>query len=261
MLEARLQQAALLKKLLDAIKELVTDANFDCNDNGISLQAMDSSHVALVSMLIKSDGFEPYRCDRNIALGINLNALSKVLRCAQNEDLVTLKAEDTPETLNMVFESEKNDRISDYAVKLMDIDQEHLGIPDIEYDATVTMPAAEFQRIIRDLLTLSDSVRIHASKEGVRFSCKGDIGAGSTTLKQHTDLADNDQSIEVSLTQAVSLGFSLKYLAQFTKATPLANRVTLCMSSEVPLLVEYQMESGYLRFYLAPKIGDEEEDE
>ncbi|EEB09016.2 hypothetical protein SJAG_04190 [Schizosaccharomyces japonicus yFS275] len=260
MLEARLQQAALLKKLLDAIKDLVVDANFDCNDSGISLQAMDSSHVALVSMLIKSDGFEPYRCDRNIALGINLNALSKVLRCAQNEDLVTLKAEDTPELLNLVFESEKNDRISDYDIKLMDIDQEHLGIPDIEYDATITMPSAEFQRITRDLLTLSDSVTIHASKEGVRFSCRGDIGNGSTTLKQHTDLSDSDQSIEISLTQAVSLTFSLKYLAQFTKATPLATRVTLSMSSEVPLLVEYKMESGHLRYYLAPKIGEEDEE-
>lgn len=118
---------------------------------------MDNSHVALVAMLLRADGFSPYRCDRNIALGINLNSLTKVLRCAQNEDMITLKAEDTVDSLHLVFESTENDRISEYQIKLMDIDQEHLGIPDTEYSATITLPSAEFQKICRDLSQLSES--------------------------------------------------------------------------------------------------------
>ena len=34
MFEARLQQAQLLKKVLESIKDLVTDANFDCSATG-----------------------------------------------------------------------------------------------------------------------------------------------------------------------------------------------------------------------------------
>lgn len=108
MFEARLKQASLLKKILEAIKELVTDANFDCNSNGISLQAMDSSHVSLVAMLLRSDGFDHYRCDRNLALGINLNSMSKIIKCASNDDSVTLKAEDTGSALTFMFESPSN---------------------------------------------------------------------------------------------------------------------------------------------------------
>lgn len=118
---------------------------------------MDNSHVALVAMQLKTDAFSPYRCDRNIALGINLASLQKVLRAAQNDDLLTLKADDAPDVLNLIFENSENDRISEYDIKLMDIDQEHLGIPDTEYAATVTMPSAEFQRICRDLSLLSES--------------------------------------------------------------------------------------------------------
>jgi proliferating cell nuclear antigen len=33
---------------------------------------MDSSHVALVSLVMRSEGFESYRCDRNMSLGISL---------------------------------------------------------------------------------------------------------------------------------------------------------------------------------------------
>lgn len=118
---------------------------------------MDNSHVALVSMLLRSEAFEPFRCDRNIALGINLGSLTKVLRAAGSEDILTLKAEDAPDVVNLVFENSGSDRISEYDIKLMDIDQEHLGIPETEYAATITMPSAEFQRICRDLSALSES--------------------------------------------------------------------------------------------------------
>jgi proliferating cell nuclear antigen len=143
--------------VVDAIKDLVQDCNFDCNDSGIALQAMDNSHVALVSMALKAESFQPYRCDRNIALGLNLTSLTKVLRAAQNEDMLTLRAEDAPDSLNLVFESKADDRISEYDLKLMDIDQEHLGIPETEYAATITLPSSEFRRICTDLMALSES--------------------------------------------------------------------------------------------------------
>lgn len=137
------------------------DCNFDCNDSGIALQAMDNSHVALVSMLLKAEAFSPFRCDRNIALGINLSSLAKILRAAQASDILTVKAEDAPDVVNLVFESSEKDRISEYDLKLMDIDQEHLGIPDTEYAASITMPSVEFQRICRDLQNISESGRSH----------------------------------------------------------------------------------------------------
>ena len=56
-------------QVVEAIKDLIEDANFDCNSAGFSLQAMDSSHVSLVSLSLRSDGFEHYRCDRNVSMG------------------------------------------------------------------------------------------------------------------------------------------------------------------------------------------------
>ena len=72
MFEARLAQGNLLKKVIEAVKDLLSEATWDCNSSGISLQAMDGSHVSLVSMMLRSDGFDTYRCDRNLSIGINL---------------------------------------------------------------------------------------------------------------------------------------------------------------------------------------------
>lgn len=72
MFEARLVQGSVLKKVLEALKDLITEACWDLGSGGISLQSMDSSHVSLVQLTLRSEGFDTYRCDRNIAMGVNL---------------------------------------------------------------------------------------------------------------------------------------------------------------------------------------------
>ncbi len=57
MFEAKFQEAKIFKNIVDAIKELVKNVNLDMNSGGISLQAMDSSHVALVSLQLNEGGF------------------------------------------------------------------------------------------------------------------------------------------------------------------------------------------------------------
>jgi proliferating cell nuclear antigen len=362
MLEATLNEAATLKRLLDAVKELVQDANFECNESGINLQAMDNSHVALVSVKLHSDGFALYRCDRPIPLGVNLGSLTKVLKCAKDDDKCTLKATDDGDVLSLKYEANNADRVAEYDMKLMDIDADTLGIPDTEYDARVTMVASEFTRIVRDLMSLGESVRIEVSKEGVRFASDGEAAQGNILLKQ-TDAAreryenygkddeeddvkeDSDEEekpkkakkkekekvkkeegaddedeemanaeedeaefkaksededegegeeevsdsekkkrkraaassskakkkakktvessgeggggVHIEMTQHVNLTFSLKYLVNFSKSASLCDTVQLMLKNDVPLLVSYTFGQGYIRYYLAPKIGDE----
>lgn len=48
MFEARLQQASLLKKLLEAIKDVIDHANFDCSSDGMSLQVCTHSYYTIM---------------------------------------------------------------------------------------------------------------------------------------------------------------------------------------------------------------------
>jgi proliferating cell nuclear antigen len=257
MFEARLEEGNLLKKILEAVKDLVTDANIDCNPSSISLQAMDSAHVSLVSFLLHAEGFDPYRCDRNLSLGISLGSLSKILKCAGNEDTITIRAGDNGDSATFVFESPSGVRTAEYQLKLMDIDSEHLGIPHQDYDAVVIMSSAEFQRICRDLATIGESVQISINKEAIKFSVKGELGSGTVRLQNGSSIDKEDEATSIILQNPVSLTFALRYLNFFTKATPLSNTVTLSMSKDAPLLLEYKIAAGYVRYYLAPKIEEE----
>jgi len=260
MLELRLVQGSLLKKVLESIKDLVTDANFDCSTTGFSLQAMDSSHVALVALLLRSEGFEHYRCDRNISMGMNLTSMAKMLKCAGNDDIITIKADDGGDSVTFMFESPNQERISDFEMKLMDIDSEHLGIPETEYEAIVRMPSGEFARICKDLSTIGDTVVISVTKEGVKFSTGGDIGSANIVCRQNTSVDKEEDKTVVEMQEPVTLTFALRYLNSFTKATPLSSTVTLSMSKELPVAVEYKIaDMGHIRFYLAPKIEEDDD--
>ena len=107
MFEAKLKEALVLKKIIDAIKDLVTDVNIDATPSGISLQAMDSSHVALVSLQLNAEGFEFYRADRAMTLGVSITNLAKVLKLASNEDKIILRAEEEASSLNIIFENKR----------------------------------------------------------------------------------------------------------------------------------------------------------
>ena len=70
-------------------------------------------------------------------------------RCAANDDIITVKAQDQGDTVTFMFESPNQEKVSDYEMKLMNLDQEHLGIPETDYSAVIKMPSGEFQRVVR----------------------------------------------------------------------------------------------------------------
>mmetsp|Transcript_33762 Transcript_33762/g.49577 ORF Transcript_33762/g.49577 Transcript_33762/m.49577 type:complete len:260 (-) Transcript_33762:433-1212(-) len=259
MFEARLVQGRVFKQLIDALKDLVQDCNIDVSEDEMSIQAMDSSHVSLVGVSLLAKGFDHYRCDRQISLGFNSANMAKILKCAGNDDIITLKAEDSAENLTLMFESPKQDRIADFELKLMDIDSEQLGIPDTEYKATVKMPSGEFQRIVRDMQVLGDTCTISVTKEGVRFSVSGDLGTGNVLVRSNGVADKDEEQVLIDMDEPVELTFALRYLNFFTKATGLGPTVVISMSPEVPIVVEYPIEEvGHIKYYLAPKIDENE---
>jgi len=254
-LRCKLEDADQFKKIVNAIKELCVDCNFECTSEGIECQCMDNSHVALVSLSLASSGFLEYECEDTITLGLNLNNMAKILNCSNSKDSMTIEATDT-ETVKIHFENQAEDRASSFELKMFDIDTEHLGIPETEYKCDVSLPSSDFSRICRDLMTIGDAVTINASKSGVQFEVNGDIGKANLCLRQNETM--DEKGVKIELAEPVVQQFALRYLTMFSKSSNISDRVTLSMSPEVPLQVDYQIsDMGNIKFFLAPKIEEE----
>merc|ERR1712161_101302 len=99
----------------------------------------------------------------------------------------------------------------------------------------------------------------NAGFDGVRFSVSGDLGTGNVLLRANSTTDKEEDQIVIDMEEPVELTFALRYLNFFTKATSLGPSVILSMSPEVPVVVEYPIEdTGYIKYYLAPKIDDNE---
>lgn len=53
----------------------------------------------------------------------------KIMKCCSNDDIMTIKAQDNADLLTIMFETSNQEKMSNYEMKLMNLDQEHLGIP------------------------------------------------------------------------------------------------------------------------------------
>lgn len=86
----------------------------------------------------------------------------------------------------------------------------------------------------------------------------GDLGTGNVSLRPSTAVDDASGGVVIDMEEPLEQTFALRYLNFFTKATPLSDTVTLSMTKDVPLVVEYPIgEYGHIRYYLAPKIDEE----
>ena len=288
-----MEQSDLWKRVLEPVKEVVLDANLECSPSGIQLQAMDPSHVSLVTLLLRSEGFKQYSCSRNVNLGINLSNMSKILKCANKDDSVTLRYEGQ-DALTFLVESSGHEKVSEFVMRLMEIEGESLGIPEQTYSATISMGSSDFSKLCRDMMTFGESVQISVAKDHVKFTTRGDFGQGSTTVRPtiaadltrttvkqeqgvkqepgaqedtkegilpeaiQNETGPSKNAVLLSTDEEVCLNFALKNLVNFTKASGLSDRVTLRIAMNEPLQVEYKIENfGYMRFYLAPKVDDE----
>merc|ERR1711953_208744 len=232
--------------------------NFDCSEKGLQVQSMDSSHVAVVSLLLRESAFSDFKCDRPTSLGMNVDSLGKILKMRSPNDSIKVRAQNDADSVNFQCESGEEDRISEFDLKLMQIESEHMEVPEQHYKVTAKMPSAEFQKICRDLKEFGETMQIKASKEGITFSVQGDVGAGNVMLKPRDSEKPEDR-VSLKVQEPVTATFALRYLVTFGKAAPLAESVELGLGSDAPLMVKYVVESaekGHMQFYLAPKIDE-----
>merc|ERR1719273_2411172 len=182
-------------------------------------------------MILRADGFDPWRCDNNCQLGIHLDHFNKVLKCMGGKDEVEIRYKEGADECDFTFKSPEEDKVSHFGLKLMDIDSEHLGIPETEYKCTVKMSSTEFQRICRDLGVLGDTLTISVNKDNVQFAVNGEIGKGEMTVKAST-ATDEMEGTDIDCKEPVTQTFAMRYLNFFTKATVLSKSVQLSLSPE-----------------------------
>ena len=241
-------QASALKSAFEVLKDILNDVNIYFTPTGMRILTLDTAKVALVDMFLSSENFEEYTCDTEIVAGVNITNMFKLLKFISTNDTLTIEIK-SQEYLDIRIENNVKKSDTKFQLKLLDINEDQIEVPDIEMNVTTTMASIDFQRICRDMNNLSNYIEIIRDYNKFIIKCEGDFA------NQETSIECNNSEFEGTIIGK----YSLKYLNLFTKATGMCSSVHIMQEDENRFLVlKYNVANlGDLKFYLATKVFDD----
>ena len=251
-LELQTVQSNAFRTLVEVLKDVLNDINIIFDSTGVKIMAMDGSHVALIHMKLHAEKFEYYFCKERFCAGVCMSSLFKLMKTVSNSDTITLYIdEESVDELCIKIDNADKNSSTLFKLKLLDIDNEELNIPDVEINCIVTMPSNDFQRMCRDMANIGDTVVIQSNSEGLWFKCNGDFASQETLIGE----ANHGLVFSKTSDDLIEGRFALKYINLFTKSTNLCNTIELYLKPQYPLILKYNVANlGEIRFCLAPKM-------
>ena len=84
--EIKTVQSSAFRILVEALKEILVDANLECDETGIKMIAMDSSRTVLVHLKLHADKFESYVIvDDLLATGGTVKCIEEIVKACKKE--------------------------------------------------------------------------------------------------------------------------------------------------------------------------------
>lgn len=258
-LRIRTIQTSAIRVLVEALKEILTDTNVIFDETGVKIITTDSTKTVLIHMKLEREKFEDYHCEKKMICGISMINLHKLIKTISNTDTLTLfiKKNNTNRLGIRINNSEKKTQTT-YELNLLDIPDDGLQIPPVEFDTELTFPSNDFQKIIRDMINIGEIIEIESQpKKILKLTCSGDFATQETLLRESENEQDNCIVFNNNRDELIQGRFSLKYLILFTKCTNLCQQIQMYIKNDYPLIIQYAVASlGSIKLCLAPNVDE-----
>jgi proliferating cell nuclear antigen len=246
MLKARCNSKHL-RVVVESIKPIVDEAVFTATSEGIAFRAMDASHVSLLDINWKRDGFLDYECSNEgeITFGVRIDELLKLLRRIEQDTQVEISIADG----EMQITASEGKKTRNYKLRLLDASKSETPVPKLSFNTRVTMFYDALVNALKDIDVISSIVEIYTNESMIKFYGKGDAGDAEVVYWQ-----DENTNIEMfNEVKESKSAYSLEYLLQMLNAVD-ADNVILEYSSKMPLRLQFLLPFRCdMQYYLAPR--------
>lgn len=252
MFEAIFDSVERIKCVIESTKDMVVNCRITFSEEGMGINAVDSSLICLINIYLPISCFKEYRCTEFESIGVDMNALSKIIASSGSEDSVCFK-KFKPDEMGVIISGTKCNKR--YTVKLIDINQEELDPTVIKFTCAFSMESNLYKSMCRDIAFCSDDVVLIFTKGNL--TCESGVESGPISVSM--DYPDEGSHKIVANWRDVRSVFSLRYLTFFAKTASFVKIVEMYTAEKSPLLVEFNfIGGGFVKYYIGPKIEDED---
>ena len=282
-----------LLKVVEFLKDIITEANIQCTGNGkdsdlldktnktedeeeteetnnkskeetsgMRITAIDETQTVLVNLKLEAQNFTKFVCKKKVmTLGVHLGWFYTILKTINNDESIILSVEhDDPNNLNIEIVNQDEGTNKLYKLKMLDLDNSPLKVPELQFDAKIIMSSAKFQKLCKEMDVISSFVEIQCTKDKIKFSCKGDMVSDLIVPYK------NDPNIGVTILKkdksppVIQGIYELRRLVLFSKCSSLSNEIEIYMKNNFPLALKYTVATlGRIFLCLTPVDNNQDD--
>jgi len=247
-------KATEFKEYLETLNTVTVEPIFKVNEDGLKVETMDPSHVALIIFELPCAYFDTWRVDEEKTFSVNLSDVLKAIKKLGKRESLRVElmepndSENERLVLTVLGEIERKKTIP-----CLEVIEEEIPTPRIHFKSKIRMTISSLKQIVEDFNGNQEYFKIvtEYNTDMVRFSNTGDAYQDEVTMDKH-----HDHILELNIQEDTTTSYSSHYLLQLIKkAYKICEVVTIDYSTDMPLRMDLEIPMGSIRFFLAPAIG------
>ena len=242
-MKLELYNPSIFKEVFDCISHIVDECKLEFSNFGLTINALDKSHITFISLDFKYHLFDTYEVPENETILIDTVEFIKVLKRCKNDEIMKIETDNN--NLILTFEGESTRK---YNLRLIDNEYETPQPPRVEYPVTITAPSNLIKDTLSDMKLFSENFRISVDEDYLRLYTEG--MKGSTEMKYlHGS----------NINTYVKSGYSIEKFMDIFRASKLTETVELGLGNDLPVTITFKLVSGdgSVSFLLAPRLEEQ----
>ena len=244
------------------------------DNDKLYIQGMDGSHICLYEININKEWFDEYNYTNDqsqIIMSCVSTIINKILSLAKTNQGISIGFDDNNcEKINIdIYDillknssnSQENKNINEknFEINCIDIDFDLLTPDEMDYDVDLYINSKELSNYFGELIQFGEDIYIDCESNLLTLSSL----SGDNSMVQKLSF-DQIEKYEVVEDYKIKTKYQLNYLNNISTLHKVFPVVKLCIQNNVPLCAYFEdLDSDdnillYIRFYLAPKIDDDE---
>lgn len=250
----KIPNAKSFSDLINAVSAVVEEGTFHVDDSAMTLAAMDPAHISLVDFEFQRSGAEEFSCEKPVEISVSITELLKFLKRARGAEALELSYDAEKRRLTISFLDPSLSTERTFTVGALETAGEKPPSPKLTFDARARMEIDVFKDAVDDSMLVSDYVKVTISPTSVTLTAKGELGTSQTRVEKTPERTDT-ALYDIHAEGETSAHFSLNYLSRILRAAAsVSKELTVEMSSNKPIRLDFTMPAGHLTYLIAPRI-------
>ena len=243
MLESKIKHQ-LLKDIAEVTGTVKDEVKFSFDEDGLTIRAVDPSHIAMIEMNIPKEEFVELKFSENTSYGVDLKKLKETLKMGKGDEIVEMSLSDENNKLLIKFGSIKR--------VLPLIDENVLTdtkTPSLKYNSVVSVKSKVVLEGIKAAGLVSRHATLSINPEGMDIIASEEIDQISYNIVK-------DAIQKISCDEKMESTYSLDYLGKMMHVVPSEN-LSISLNNDYPLTMEFTIgNEGKVKYLLAPKVRE-----